>query len=106
VVAGTAITVALHLSVPFLTELPVVRYLALASAITSAAAIFYTVVFIAPTNKALGTLDLKDSFTEQESSDAMKLVGKWDMFHKGREVIYFGGWALGFAALLLAVAGP
>ncbi|KAH8657948.1 hypothetical protein BX600DRAFT_439127 [Xylariales sp. PMI_506] len=100
VVSGTALTVTLHLSVPFLTDLPAVRRLAVASAVTSASAIAYTVLFIAPTNAALGALDKQKDLTEAEEKDSTALIAKWDTRHKIRCAIYAVAWATGLAALL------
>ena len=106
VVGGTGLTAALHLSVPFLTQSPAVRNLAIASGILSALALPFTIVFIAPTNGALIALDNSTELSEPELKRGGELIQQWDRLHKVRCLFYAGGWAACVAALVAAFAAP
>ena len=92
------------MSVPVFSSIPLVRHLAITSAVVSASVIGYTAVAIQPTNKRLKTLDAQEALTEAESKEADGLIAKWDGLHKVRFLLYGGAWATGLGALLVALA--
>lgn len=104
VVRGTALTAALHLSVPFVSSAPLVRNLAVASAVISASVIGYTAMAIQPTNKRLKTLDAQGVLSETEEKEADGLITTWDQLHKVRFLLYGGAWVTGLGALVAVLA--